>query len=188
MVQVMQVVSDKSMKHKIIFVGGVHGVGKTFLCKKVCEDLGIDHFSASDLIKKVRNIKFPTNKLIEGIGNNQDSLIVAVGKYVNDDKVCILDGHFCLLDSQGIIVNVPMATFTSLSPMAIIVLNDEPSNIYTRIHARDGNESGIDSIANFQESEIKYSKAISEELGIPYLLANPFSEGELVHGFIRSIT
>jgi adenylate kinase len=66
------------MEHKIIFIGGVHGVGKTFLCNTVREELDIDHYSASDLIKKVKNVKFPTNKHIKGIGGNQNALIIAL--------------------------------------------------------------------------------------------------------------
>jgi adenylate kinase len=175
------------MKHKIIFVGGVHGVGKTSLCNKVCEELDIDHYSASDLIKKVKNVKFPTNKHIKEIEENQDSLIIAVDNYINCKTVSLLDGHFCLLDSHGKVAEVPMATFLSLSPIAIIVLNDEPSKIYARIKARDGEESGVDGIVKFQESEIKYSKVVSEKLGVPYLLANPFTEGEAIKDFIKNL-
>jgi adenylate kinase len=176
------------MKRKIIFVGGVHGVGKTSLCKKVCEVLGIEHYSASDLIKKVKNVTFPTNKHVEGIEVNQDSLIVAVDRYMDCKTVCLLDGHFCLLDEQGNVVPVPLSTFSSLSPIAIIVLNDEPSNIYARTQSRDGEASRIDGIATFQDSEIKYSKLVSESLRVPYLLANPFTEREVIINFVKNIS
>lgn len=182
-------VSDKSiMKRKIIFVGGVHGVGKTSLCNKVCEVLGIERYSASDLIKKVKNVTFPTNKRIEGIEENQDSLIVAVDSYMDCKTVCLLDGHFCLLDEHGNVVPVPLSTFSSLSPIAIIVLNDEPSNIYARIQSRDGDASGVDGIAAFQDSEIEYSKLVSESLRVPYLLASPFTEGEVIIDFVRNLS
>ena len=175
------------MEHKIIFIGGVHGVGKTFLCNTVREELDIDHYSASDLIKKVKNVKFPTNKHIKGIGGNQNALIIALDKYINSETVCLLDGHFCLLDNQGEVVEVPMAIFSSLSPIAIIVLNDEPSSIYARIKDRDGEVAGVDGITKFQESEIKYSKLVSETLGAPYLLANPTTEAEVIKDFIRNV-
>ena len=179
---------DKRIKkNKILFVGGVHGVGKTSFCKKVSEELNIDHYSASDLIKNVKNVKFPTNKHINEIGENQDSLVVAIDNNVNRETVCLLDGHFCLLDSHGKVVKVPMSTFLSISPITIIVLYDEPSNIYERIQTRDGKENGVDGIAKFQESEIKYSKLVSETLGTPYLLANPFIEDEASKDFIRNV-
>ena len=175
------------MKPKIIFVGGVHGVGKTFLCNRICDDLGINHYSAGDLIRKIKEIEFPVNKHIEGISDNQDALIIAVEKFLNRDSISLMDGHFCLLDSRGDIVSVPMTTFRSLSPIAIITLYDEPSNICTRIQDRDGSESEVDRITSFQEREIMYSRLVSKELRVPYLLANPFSEREAVHEFIRSI-
>jgi adenylate kinase len=77
-----------------------------------------------------------------------------------------------------------MAIFSSLSPIAIIVLNDEPSSIYARIKDRDGEVAGVDGITKFQESEIKYSKLVSETLGAPYLLANPTTEAEVIKDFI----
>lgn len=177
----------KAMKHRIIFVGGVHGVGKTSLCNKVCEELNIGHYSASDLIKKVKNVEFPINKRIKGIEENQDSLIVAVDKCIECETVCLLDGHFCLLDSDGKVIDIPMSTFLSLSPIAIIVLNDEPNNIYSRIKDRDGEKTGIDDLAIFQENEIKYSKSVSEALEVPYLLANPFADSEIIKNFISTL-
>lgn len=156
-------VSDKSiMKRKIIFIGGVHGVGKTSLCTNVCDVLGIEHYSASNLIKKVKNITFPTNKHIEGIEENQDSLIIAVDRYMSCQTVCLLDGHFCLLEERGDVVPVPISTFSSLSPIAIIVLYDDPSNIFARIQSRDGEASAADAIEAFQDREIAYSKLVSE--------------------------
>ena len=88
------------MKHKIIFLGGVHGVGKTSLCNKMCEELSIEGYSASNLIKRVKNVKFPTNKHSEEINGNQDTLIVAVNKYIRCKTACLLDGHFCLLNEK----------------------------------------------------------------------------------------
>ena len=35
----------------IIFIGGIHGVGKGTLCEKVCNDLNIRHLSASEVLK-----------------------------------------------------------------------------------------------------------------------------------------
>ena len=36
----------------VIFLAGVHGVGKTFLGKPVAESLGFKHATASDLIRE----------------------------------------------------------------------------------------------------------------------------------------
>ena len=175
------------MIRKIIFIGGIHGVGKTSLCNKLCDELSIECYSASDLIKKVKKVKFPTNKHIEGINKNQDSLIVAVDKFISCKTTCLLDGHFYLLDEKGKVVQIPMSTFSSLSPIAIIVLNDEPSRILKRIQNRDGNIFDVNDIGAFQENEIMHSKLVSGSLGVPYLLANPFAEGKAVKQFVRNL-
>lgn len=175
------------MKHKIIFLGGVHGVGKTSLCNKMCEELSIEGYSASNLIKRVKNVKFPTNKHSEEINGNQDTLIVAVNKYIRCKTACLLDGHFCLLNEKGVVIQIPASTFSSLSPIAIIVLSDEPSSIHKRVQNRDGNVFEVDNIAAFQEREIMYSKIVSVSLGVPYLLANPFAEEEKIKDFLRNL-
>lgn len=36
----------------IHFFGGIHGVGKTFLCKRLSSQLSIKHFSAGELINQ----------------------------------------------------------------------------------------------------------------------------------------
>ncbi|MCK4829798.1 hypothetical protein KA005_79470, partial [bacterium] len=65
--------------------------------------------------------------------------------------------------------------------------NDEPNNIYSRIKDRDGEKTGIDDLAIFQENEIKYSKSVSEALEVPYLLANPFADSEIIKNFISTL-
>lgn len=39
------------MKNDIIFIGGIHGVGKGTLCKRIESELGIIHLSASEVLK-----------------------------------------------------------------------------------------------------------------------------------------
>lgn len=38
------------MNKGIIFIGGVHGVGKGTLCKRLASDLKITHLSASEVL------------------------------------------------------------------------------------------------------------------------------------------
>jgi len=39
------------MNKEIIFIGGIHGVGKGTLCKRIASDLNIIHLSASEVLK-----------------------------------------------------------------------------------------------------------------------------------------
>ena len=175
------------MGRKIIFIGGVHGVGKTTLCTKICDSLNINHYSASDLIKKVSKLEFPSDKRINGIKKNQDSLITAVDMHIDPDIVCLLDGHFCLLNEYGKVTEVPITTFTDLSPLAIVVLTDKPGSIISRIKTRDDNEMNAEDISAFQERELEHSKRVSKLLDIPWLSANPIEDMSQINTFISDI-
>jgi adenylate kinase len=37
--------------NNIIFIGGIHGVGKETLCRKICKQLGLQHLSSSEVLK-----------------------------------------------------------------------------------------------------------------------------------------
>ena len=46
----------------MIFVSGIHGVGKTFFCNQVKEQPGIDTYSASKLIAEKRSRNFSADR------------------------------------------------------------------------------------------------------------------------------
>ncbi|HUU18176.1 MAG TPA: ATP-binding protein [Sedimentisphaerales bacterium] len=175
------------MHHKIIFIGGVHGIGKTTLCKSVCTKFNVIHHSASKLITKYSHIKLPSNMRVENINRNQDALIQAINKYLDTNKNYLLDGHFCLLDQDGVITKIPLSTFTAISPMAIILLHDDPSNIYSRLQDRDREILDIDLLSSFQEQELHYSRSVATKLNIPYLKANRITDRETIDKFIADM-
>jgi broad-specificity NMP kinase len=39
------------MNIKIAFIGGIHGVGKSTICRQICSELNLEYLSASELIK-----------------------------------------------------------------------------------------------------------------------------------------
>ena len=55
----------------MIFISGVHGVGKTYFCNKVSQELGIKTYSASMLITEKKKKDFSADKLIPDIDVNQ---------------------------------------------------------------------------------------------------------------------
>ncbi|MGG4397400.1 ATP-binding protein [Paenibacillus thiaminolyticus] len=122
---------------KIIFVGGIHGVGKTFMCKKMSIDLNINHYSASKLISKMTNEDFSTNKKVDRINENQELLIQSIIKNTVDDELFLLGGHFILLHKNGEISKVPYMTFKVMQPKAIIILIDSAERIAERLFQRD---------------------------------------------------
>ncbi len=175
------------MHHKIIFIGGVHGIGKTPLCKSICTKFNVIHHSASKLITKYSHIKFPSNKRVENIKRNQDALICAINKYLDTNKNYLLDGHFCLLDQDGVVAKIPLSTFTAISPMAIILLHDDPSNIYCCLQDRDGEIYDMDLLSSFQKQEFHYSRLVATKLNIPYLKAKPSTDREIIDKFLADI-
>ena len=46
----------------MIFVSGIHGVGKDYFLKNIEEKIGVKSYSASELIKKYGNIQFSNDK------------------------------------------------------------------------------------------------------------------------------
>lgn len=171
------------MQRKILFVGGVHGVGKSTLCNSICAQMNSEHHSASELISRLGKVNHSADKRVADIGKNQDVLITAVNEYLIGGQSYMLDGHFCLLNQSGEVIEVPMATFEELSPIAILVLFDDPGNIFTRLKERDKGRYDISLLSEFQEMEISYSESVAHKLDVPYLKANPFVEGKEIIKF-----
>lgn len=176
------------MDNKAIFIGGIHGVGKTTLCGELKKKLGIGHHSASSLIKSLKNDDEDSfNKQVENIGGNQKLLITAISKYVDGSSPYLLDGHFCLLDTNNAINKVPFSTFKDISPAGIILLHDSIENIQNKIKGRDGKKYKSNLLLQFQDSEIKYSKEVADELKIPYISFNISNDITLIIDFVKNL-
>ncbi len=155
----------------MIFVSGIHGVGKTFFANQVKEQLGIATYSASQLITEKRSRGFAANKIVEDIDENQLYLLAAIDELRDKGEEFILDGHFCLLKGDGFISRIPMNTFTSLKPDKIVLLTEHPAVIAARRLKRDGivvKESDIDS---FQREEMSYAEEVARELGVELIVS-----------------
>ena len=161
------------MPRKILFVGGIHGVGKSTLCDSICERMNVAHHSASELISKFGKVSHSANKRVTDVGKNQDVLIAATNEYLVEGRSYLLDGHFCLLNQNGEVVEIPLPTFKALSPVAIMVLFDDPNKIFARLKERDKEMYDIDSLCSFQLRELDYSESVASKLNVPYLKANP---------------
>lgn len=156
----------------MIFVSGIHGVGKTYFCNEVKEKLGINTYSSSKLIAEKRNKGFSADKTVANIDENQLLLLEAIEQLREQGEEFILDGHFCLLDKDGYISRIPMETYTSLKPDKIILLIEKPSVIVARRLQRDGvvvKEADIDS---FQREEMTYAEEVASKLGIQLIVSS----------------
>lgn len=173
----------------IIFIGGIHGVGKTTFCQKVLQKINIQHYSASHLIKSIdKELIYNKNKKVIDIDNNQNKLIIAINKYIEETKTSLLDGHFCLLNRAYEIKEIPINTFIAMRPKAIIVLYDKIDNIKNKNSERDGILYNDKLLLSFQNRELGYSEKIAKKLDIPYKKINVndnFKDAlEFIKGFL----
>lgn len=156
----MEKLLDKK-KIEIIFIAGVHGVGKTQYCNSIKTD-EIKNYSASELIKKYKNIE---TKMVKNIEENQNILLKAIS-YLTEEKI-YLDGHFCLLNMKGEITRIPIQTFEELGMKEIFILYSDVNNIICRLKKRDKIEYSYTLVDELQKAEISYGKEIALKLNIP---------------------
>lgn len=174
------------MDKTIFFIAGIHGVGKSTLCKKISERHSIPHYSASELIKKVRSEAFSSDKIARNVGKNQDFLITAINEFVPEQAI-ILDGHFCLFNKNKEVEKIPSQTFSDLSPRAVILMHDDISSIIRRIEERDSTKHSTKAFEALQDEEIRYGTQITKNLEIPLLTFNFNEDEEKVHNLIDTI-
>ena len=171
----------------MIFISGVHGVGKTYFCDMVKKELGINAYPASQLITEKKKAGFDSNKLVADIDKNQQYLLVAVDELRQKESNFIFDGHFCLLDTSGTVTRISVDTFTSLKPEAIILLTEKPEVISHRRKERDGIDVTPKSIDAFQTEEQKYAEEVAEQIGAMLFISTGSEDLPRALDFIKSL-
>jgi adenylate kinase len=154
------------MFYNILFIGGIHGVGKSTICKEICQVTGYNYLSASELIKWKQINSDEKNKKVTDIPSTQDRLINGLNEVVLNTKKYLLDGHYCLIDSQSNIVNVPFETFKIINPLGLLVVTDDISEIKKRLESRDNKRYDALLLEKMQEQEINYANEIAIKLDL----------------------
>lgn len=170
---------------KVVFIGGIHGVGKTHLCNKICEEMDTPHFSASQLIRKQKEEDMKLTKNVVDIKGKQDALILAIDNYVAEIPTFLLDGHFCILNRQGQIEKIPQNTFERMNVSCFLVLIDEPRKIQERLKQRDEIDYSIEMLDLFQSEEISYAKQLAESLNSPLFVYKNGADQDGLYQFIK---
>ncbi|WP_187647750.1 ATP-binding protein [Nitrosophilus labii] len=157
---------------KVVFVGGIHGVGKTTFCNKLTEiyNGSLKHLSASEIIKKYKNYAFKEfeHKKVKDIDINQKLLIEGLKKEREKDNI-LLDGHFVLLDEKGNIKRIGIETYMALQVNGIILLLDKPKEIIKRLNIRAPNHSfTINLLETMQDEELSWAKEVAKILKLPF--------------------
>ena len=166
------------MLDNIAFIGGIHGVGKSTICRQICDELKLEYLSASELLKwKEINEDFK-NKKVKSIPATQDRLSIGLTNTIQKDKYYLLDGHYCLLNSENDVINIPFETFKEINPISLNLIIGDITEIKNRLEKRDNRPYNYDLLERMQDSELSYAKHLSKTLGVTLSIGtqNDFSE------------
>ena len=123
---------------RIIFLGGIHGAGKSTISQTICKEFNFEYILASSLLKWGEINTDSKNKKVKDIANTQNRLIVGLSSTIQQSVTYLLDGHFCLLNTNGKITQVSILTFQKIAPAVLIVVHDDINKIKSRLEKRDG--------------------------------------------------
>jgi len=154
----------------IIFVGGIHGVGKSTVCDQLCLASNIIHISASNLIKWSEINSDPKNKTVNNIEDTQQRLLRGLNEVVQKDTSYLLDGHFCLLNKNAEVSKIPLSLFQSINPVLLCLITGNIIEIKRNIEQRDNRIYDFDLLQQMQKEEFQHATFIASELGIGLIL------------------
>lgn len=152
----------------VIFLAGVHGVGKSFLGTQISNSIEITHLTASQLIREEKGqATWGTNKKTSDLDDNQLALIRAISQKRLTNKNIVLDGHFVLRNERGTLTALATAVFKELRLSGVILLTDETAVIASRLALRDKGMPHIREIADLAAAESSHAQIVCNALGLP---------------------
>ena len=167
----------------IIFVGGIHGVGKTEFSRALCAATSLVHITASSLIGAQKD------KQVKNISKNQDILIRAIRTDLRESERYLMDGHFCLLNSNNQAEEIQLNVFHQIGMAGIFILHADVLVIQERLRNRDSKEYPIEILSALQEAELAHGAYIAKSLSLPLRIIADASESDSSEHarFIRNI-
>ncbi|MGS0943694.1 ATP-binding protein (plasmid) [Pseudomonas luteola] len=149
-----------------VFIAGIHGVGKTFLCDSYANKFGVIHHSSSSLIKmEKRSSNWGGDKRTYNIDENQLALSIAVKRILSSGARLLLDGHFVLKDENNNLINIPLEFFSEISISGVVLIEADEDVIKARLRVRDNNATPGD-IKCFIEAERIHAEYVCDKLQI----------------------
>lgn len=177
------------MKH-VIFVGGVHGVGKSSMCASVAETMGAVHYTASTLIREAKHEALSsTTKRAQDVLGNQELLLKRFFELTsNFPESVLLDGHYTILNTHGEFIKLSPDLFASLGISCFICIQDEAGSIVERLKERDGNSHSIEEIDRHQHAELSHAAMVAQALGRVVHVVKAFDTDSLVSTIVECVT
>jgi adenylate kinase len=159
-----------------VFVGGVHGAGKTTFSRQLAVLLGASHVTAGGLIRENAGA---THTVTVGIGDkavpdvdaNQSLLLRGLDLYRRrvGPRPVLLDGHFVLLEDSGMIAEIPLAVYAAIRPHVVLLVEAEPATLHARLLDRDGEAPPVATLAELAVRERARAEHVCSQLGVPLL-------------------
>jgi len=163
-----------------ILIAGIHGVGKTTASNKLTHKYNIPNFTASKIIKDRKNgLLSNISKQVTDIDDNQRLLLEGIKELLIVNSLILLDGHFTLLNLNFDIRKIRISVFKGLQLTGVILLQDEPREIYNRLVKRDVNTMPFDLIKKYQDKEKSHAIYITNKLNIPLKILNKYADQDL---------
>lgn len=150
----------------MLFVGGIHGVGKSTMCRKAFGPLGYQCETASSLIA-AHGKRIDNEKRVINVSDNQFALLKQL--QIAKKQYCrlLLDGHFTLINIQGQIEPVDTTVFEAMKPSRLILIKGDTKEISRRLRARDSKNWDQSFLAKFQNAEEEHARYIAEKIQVP---------------------
>ena len=155
------------MSRPRLFIGGVHGTGKSLLSKQITQILVGKYISASKLLRWKSK-----SKKVDNIYRNQVVLSELLQTCTKEDSSYIIDGHFALWNKDNKCEEVPLETFVSLGLSAIIIATSPPQIIHNRLKHRDDIKYKLEDIVSLQAVEMKQAKYVAKYLNVPLIIVD----------------
>lgn len=159
----------------VIFVAGIHAVGKSTACEIVSAEFGIPHYTASQIIRGEKSTAVPAcSKLVDDVAENQRLLIDGVSRLMASG-VIMLDGHFTMQRKLDDAIEViPIDVFRQIHVSAVVVFTDDPIKIAERAFARDNAVISLKYLHAHQEVELMHAKHVATVLALPIVILQAF--------------
>lgn len=169
------------MKRNLIFVTGIHGVGKTSRCRAISDKFGLLYLNAGEVINREKEIhNIVKDKRVADVVDNQNFLIKGLNKSASE-KNLLLDGHLTLISNGYEIEKVPTRFLREINPALIILLMNNPDEIVKNLRNRDLKDYTVELITSQQEIESKYAEQVAKELNVQIVKFNSYDEAGIIH-------
>jgi len=165
---------NSQKQSNLIFLGGIHGVGKSSFAKRLADRMNCQALTASKLIRQARLGKstWDSKKRAAKIDENQELLLGEINKKLALGGLIILDGHYSLKDTSGYIKKLPTGFFKKLNPKILLMLLGDPVIVSNQLNSRDGKNELAHNVEIFQSIELEHARSIGKTLNIPLLEVN----------------